>query len=469
MARNSKAGLQGTRKKLGQFLSRLPGRTERRKRVPVRGLHLGIDYGTSRSKLVLTDYGAAGGERSFVVRPPSDLGGDGGYLIPSTVTVANESIKFGYLAEANSNGATAYRSLKMLCAYPKQYFGDDVPLPPGLNARDLATLYVGHLVQLGQQSARRYASRFRAEPQFSMTMGAPMAQLDKPDLHAMFVEVARVAHRLTERLDLLHGVSARNARRVLADVRKELAGSETAEPRAWVRSEAEAALFWAHKSPDIDDGRYACVDVGAGTTSASWFHIVARRRGGVMLREQLSFYGAACNPPACDAIDAALAEQTLDIATVADVREQETQLIETLSSEQMISVNDVLTEITSVFGSASGEAFHKEKSLIAWRNSRAQIFFLGGGSKIEAVRNKLIALKVDWLSSDPEAEPGIPLDLTEEDGSELREDPTFLLVAYGLARRLGDVPDTFSPSQVEAFRRSYSTRERESSENLYSD
>ena len=66
----------------------------------------------------------------------------------------------------------------------------------------------------------------------------------------------------------------------------------------------------------------------------------------------------------------------------------------------------------------------------------------------------------DWLKPSPVAEPGIPVDLVEEDGADLREDLTFLLVAYGLSRRLADVPDTFRPSEIPDLKRTMRPRER---------
>ena len=456
-------------RKLGRFLSRGPidqpqGRPEAR----TRNLHLGVDYGTSTSKLVLTDYSAVEGERSFVVRPLQEHGGGGGCRIPSIVSISGERIRFGFQAAASFAEANVYRSLKMLCAYPDRYYGDDVTLPAGLDARDLATLFVGHLIQLGQDSAQRYAKRFGAEPQVGLTLGAPMAQLDDPRLSAMFVEMARQAHGLGNRLDLLCAVSIENARRALSEVRQELAGSAVDEPRALVRSEAEAALFWAYRSPDIEPGRYACVDVGAGTTSASWFHINATRSGDVVLKDRLSFYGAACRPPACDAIDAALAIATEATGSISEMRGREDELIKTLSTEDMLAVNEILAEIADVFGVASKEAFRKEESTKRWRESCSRIFFLGGGSRIGEVRQKLIARMAVWLRTDPMADPGLPSDLTEEDGGELCEDPVFLLVAYGLARRLGDVPDVDSPNEVPNFRPTYTIRERVSTDDLYS-
>ena len=325
--------------------------------------------------------------------------------IPSTVSIDGDAMHFGFAAESRADCAVGvYRSLKMLCAYPDRFYGDRAELPPGLSARDLATLHVAYLIQLGQEAGKRYATRYRAEYSMGVTLGVPMAQLDNTGLQQMFVDIAREAFALRDKIDLLNGAAIAEARQALATVREALSGSFPEEPRDWVRSEAEAALFWAHGSPHISHGRYACVDVGAGTTSASWFHISPARSGGALVKDRLSFYGAACMPPGCDAIDAKLA-QHLGLATSAETRGQEAELIERLRVPGRAEVDDVLGEIANVYGLASKEAFEKEKSSLRWKHV-GRVFFLGGGSKLEAVRQRLIARKKDWLTGDPIAEPG---------------------------------------------------------------
>lgn len=433
---------------------------------------LGVDYGTSRSKLVLTDYGSQEEDRSFPVRPSPKCGGDGDFLIPSTVVIDDGRIRFGFDAEAGvRDGNRVYRSLKMLCAYPDDFYGDLAELPfDGLDARDLATLYVGHLIQLGQETAVRYAKRFQAEPSFGVTLGAPMALLEDDDLQTMFVNVAREAFHLLGGADLLNGIAVEDAKSALASARKKLADSKSEQPRDWVRSEAEAALYWAYSSPDIEDGRYACVDVGAGTTSASWFHITEQRLGGLRVKNRLVFWGDACAPPGCDAIDEVLADH-LGLPTKAEVREQESELIHVCWGSQVrTGIGDVLDRIAKVLEHASVEAFQKHRSDYAW-NHIGRMFFLGGGSKIDSVRERVIEHRRVWLNeSEPCADPGAPSDLVEENGAELQGDPTFLLVAYGLARRLADVPDTVGSGSVPTYQPpTQPVRPRPSSDDLYSD
>ena len=447
---------------------RSESQSEERARQPYgsRPLRLGVDYGTSRSKLVITDYGAVDGERSFLVRPPSSANDD--YLIPSTVCAAEDSLLFGFLAEARADEGTPYRSLKMLCAYPDRFYGDRAPLPAGLTARDLATLYVGHLITLGCQAAEQYAGRLDSTASVSITLGAPMAQLDEEGLHPFFVGIAKEAFTLAAQLDLKETVSIADARDALESVRTKVGHEPPQNPRDWVRSEAEAALFWAHRSPDIAHGRYACVDVGAGTTSASWFHINTVRSGGVLVNDGLSFYSAACAPPACDAVDRVLATYVQDVDTLPGIRGRENELLQRLPDQGRAELDQVLAEIANVFGDASAQAFPKDRSTSRWRGI-GQVFFLGGGTKLDVVQHRLLQEKADWLKRDSVADPGLPSDLFEQDGSELRADPAFLLVAYGLARRLGDVPDVYSPGQVGPFTPQYSVRDRPSSEDMYSD
>lgn len=448
----------------GNFLSR---RTPDARPSETRQLRLGVDYGTSRSKLVITDYGAIPRERSFVVRPPREFTAEGDFRIPSTVSVDQGTIHFGFAAEECADRADAvYRSLKMLCAYPDHFYGDHAEMPPNLNARDLATLYVGHLIQLGQQAASRYSDRLGVQWSMGVTLGVPMAQLDDDDLARLFVSIAREAFSLKDSIDLLDGVASASAADALMTVRKELSASSPEEPRDWVRSEAEAALFWAYRSPEIPEGRYACIDVGAGTTSASWFHLSAVKSGDDLMKERLSFYGAECEPPACDAIDDVLADH-LELSTRAEARGREMELLERLSDPGTTAVDQVLDEIAKVFGTASAAAFKKQMSVMAWRKI-GRVFFLGGGSKIDVVRQRLVVQKEEWLSQEPLAEPGMPTDLTEENGDELHVDPTFLLVAYGLSRRLAEVPDSFRPGQISDYQPRPPTRDLPSRDDLYS-
>src|SRR5438876_2497009 len=77
--------------------------------TPKRRVHLGIDYGTSTSKIVLRDYGAPGGEAAFVVVR------DGSFRIPSRVCVTSNELIFGD-DRKSAEDCDIYESLKMRVA-----------------------------------------------------------------------------------------------------------------------------------------------------------------------------------------------------------------------------------------------------------------------------------------------------------------------------------------------------------------
>src|SRR5262245_49631169 len=83
-----------------------------------RRLHLGLDFGTCWSKLVLRDYESAQ-PRCFVVRPPRSYQGAGDYRIPSAVVIDDDRMVFGWKGQqlAGCNGATTYASPKMQAAF----------------------------------------------------------------------------------------------------------------------------------------------------------------------------------------------------------------------------------------------------------------------------------------------------------------------------------------------------------------
>ena len=189
------------------------------------------------------------------------------------------------------------------------------------------------------------------------------------------------------------------------------------------------------------------MDVGAGTTNATWLHISDTKSKGIRVKDRLSFYAAECEPPACDALNQVLSTQ-IDGSTFQDTRGRENELVGRLDSAGRTAYDNVLRSIANVLIKASVTAFSKEQKIANWMGL-CQVFLHGGGTRLDLVRRVLIEAKKRWLiESDPVANPGLPDDLSEIDGSALREDVDLLLVAYGLARRLGDVVDAIFPVDV---------------------
>src|SRR5260370_14069882 len=148
-----------------------------------------------------------------------------------------------------------------------------------------------------------------------MTIGIPMIFYTDPDLRRVFVAIARVAWSLFRARGPINARSIRigQAQQYLRDAQADVMSDPISdeEIRYWVRSEAEAALWWAFRSPQIAEGPYAKIDIGAGTTNASVFRIVMGRPEGVedgpAVKLKMAFFGASSSPVGMDAVDETLA------------------------------------------------------------------------------------------------------------------------------------------------------------------
>src|SRR5713226_4914344 len=157
--------------------------------TPKRRIHLGIDYGTSTSKIVFRDYGAPGGEMAFVVVR------GGSFRIPSRVCATAAEFVFGDDSRSSAQ-CDVYESLKMRVAAeatdnPKYYFGPMNALPSGFTSHDLAVLTVWFLISEGHRAVSDYLAGRAEAANIGMTMGVPMAFFKDERLRSSFLKIAR--------------------------------------------------------------------------------------------------------------------------------------------------------------------------------------------------------------------------------------------------------------------------------------
>src|SRR5262245_24969899 len=266
---------------------------------PNRIIRLGIDYGTSNSKIVFRDYGAPGGEKAYVVLR------NGAFRVPSAVSVNSEGLSFGMNPQTSVRDPRTgwHESLKMRVAgevkndYGRYCFGPQLDLPRDFSAKDLAILTVWFLISEGCRAIQQHLRTDLKSIKLGMTLGMPMSFYEDDQLKCAFWNIARNAYALYRSRGLLERPTIRlqEARKLLdfasSTVDKEGPLSSD-EERNWVRTEAEAALWWPFQSPQVSDGPYAQIDIGAGTTNYSIFRIVAQSRNGHWIKEGLAFFGA---------------------------------------------------------------------------------------------------------------------------------------------------------------------------------
>lgn len=420
-----------------------------------RHLHLGVDFGTCWSKLVLRDYEARE-DRCFVVQPDERFGSNGDYRIPSAVVIHERSLWFGWQGQvrAQQPHAIVIHSPKMRAAFGERAVANPVPLPVGATAEDLAALVVAYLLEIGRCAAEEYVTWLpgRFNPQITMTIGAPMSLLDSHELRPKFLRIARTGFELFRSLprSVLDGMLIEDGIQAVRCARARVADKAVAEPREWVRSEAEAGLLWMFCSAAVPEGLYSCIDVGAGTTDVSFFRIVSRPIDGTWQKHGMVFFSGESDPPGVDALDEVLVANGLGDSVPA-VRGTEAELIQGLNGSALATVRSIVDSSFSIYRRAFSSGYRKHVSQSAWENYG--LFTLGGGNKLPCFKDAFRAKVWEQLNHPRLMDAGHPVDLYEwrRDLQPFRGDASFLLVAYGLSFQDFDTPPTDAPHEVPPF------------------
>ena len=345
-----------------------------------RRLHLGIDYGTSTSKIVFRDYGARGEEKAYLVLR------NGEFRIPSRVCATATDLIFGDGSRTDSD-CDIYHSIKMRAAAeasedPSLYFGLQNAIPVGLTASDFAALTLWFLISEGHRAIKTYLGGSLEGVAVGMTMGVPMSFFANQRLRNTFLQIARLGWILYRNEGLLEAsCSIDRAARLLP---KYIDHSATPIPefemRDWIRSEAEAAMWWPFQSPAIAPGPYAKVDIGAGTTHASLYRIFDDHHG---VKRGLAFFGAVSVAHGMDAVDRAIADYQQLGGDCFALRGLEEAILKSDAKARgaLIPVKD---DIYEAYRKAWIETYQKIGSSIsevrAWHDHR--IFVIGGGSLV---------------------------------------------------------------------------------------
>jgi len=458
------------------FVEELP-RQER----ATRRFHLGLDWGTSFTKLILRDYGQGEKGNAFVLMPE---GAGNGFRYPSVTFVDDGKIYFGTEAELRRvNAGEPILSLKMLVIDPKR-FCSSAPGSSKLSYKDLAMLFLSHTISLGMNTAEMLAKRADKKAIMGMTLGVPTEQLETAAHSSIYLRLAQTAHIIAMKLGVdPQSMTETEAMDVIAEAHEmwETGGYVTDDPEnyhQWLRPELGAAMLWGFKSPAIAPGLYSCVDVGAWTTDVSFFRIHSRARDedfeeGVE-KYGIAFYGGASRPPGMNFVDELLAKE-LKMARPEELRGKEEQLLNDKIYPAVI--DEAVDRFFDTYRMGFNSSYNKERNQPAWCNLNVMV--IGGGSKVPKIKRRFKEFPIDgagWRDPILLSNLGIPPDLYNipSDGiaakNQYQGDIDFLHVAYGLSVHSGDFPETTLSTQMEPFTPEPRVRRFKSPEELgYSD
>lgn len=407
--------------------------------MPRRPVHLGLDYGTSASKLILRDLGANGAP----IAKPILFGGE--FRIPSSLLVAGDRIFLGRSPAPGDIGVWLH-SVKMFAAAetdPTAYALQAPRLPTGLRFLDLATITVWWLLGLGRQEAVRQLRIPERDVALSFSLGVPMHFHADPKLRETFMRVAAGADFLLKQVGPLARpeIEVGQAIELSLKVQREMPRASMTE--SLVKSEAQAAIWFTYQSPKAPQGPYVKVDVGAGTTNVSVF----RLHGDVAARtkDQLNVFGTGSSATGMDNVDAAIASALNDQRLAAYRGLENRWLADPRVTQNGQRVINAIFEVLKQGWAASGaKIVGLPHERAAWR-SNCRMLLVGGGSLVNAIRERIQEHPDDSTCRVRILELDVPRDL-QMGGS--KSFLPFMLVAYGLSDPDLDIQELRVPAEI---------------------
>lgn len=327
---------------------------------PIRRINIGLDFGTSTTKVIVRIEEPTG-RPLFRVVGPSDQRDT--VLYPSVIALADGHLCFGHSAVQSASDVKA-ASFKMNLpaeAGSRQHawrgrfcLGDS-----GLSAEEASTLYVAWVLNdVLSQLRNAYAG---SDLRVTVNAAAPLDHLRQEEsLHRLF-------HRIFFRALKMHSHSAARwslvtARTALRQVHAIPIPTEEESPIS-VFPETHAAMTSYILVPGRARGKYATVDVGAGSTDVAffWFH----HPDGSYAEgpPEMCYFGAATDFVGMDDVDQAVALRLGVSLSEAKERREQKQIDISVVDE----VREVFSEMFNCYRRAFGESYGRCAGEYEWR------------------------------------------------------------------------------------------------------
>ena len=343
-------------------------------------LVVGVDFGTSSTKVVWKNLR----EQYFeLFRWRPELKGLDSALLPSTVSVRAGKILFGNSDPGDGEVWLPSIKLCVLCSRNASVCRCDGSIAkcgqiqlPGTTgpvaAAAVGCLFLAHVFQRVEERLRQTFPN--DDVILIWNIGCPMDHLDEVDSKTSWEKMVGVAMQLRGRV-------SNPAELALLNEASELMAAFALPPdrNFFIQPEGMAAVKAFLESPrGSEEKTYAIVDVGAGTTEVSFFFNGGiRSKGGV---PQPSYLADSTEAVGGGKFDIELAAAwSCDVETARRRKEQSKDKIPMVPSVGAIRQQFDLT----------CRKILKEKKLTAKANKRFDLFIIGGGGRLPALRDSL--------------------------------------------------------------------------------
>lgn len=286
---------------------------------PVRRVNIGLDFGTSTTKVIVRIEDAAAKPR-FVIIGPSEQSNT--VLFPSSVAVEGGGLLFGHAAHVSATPvkATSFKMNLPAEAGSRQHswrgrlrLGDT-----GLTAENVSTLYIAWVLK--DVLTQLQIALGGVDLKVTVNAAAPLDQMQEEK------SLRDVFHRTFYRALRIHRLAAAPwpldaARSALRQADAEKLPRDEDSPVS-VFPETHAAMTSYMLLPGRPKGKYASVDVGAGSTDVAffWFHNPDGKHAEGT--PEMCYYGAASAFVGMDDVDQAIANHIGQPNAVAKARRE---------------------------------------------------------------------------------------------------------------------------------------------------
>lgn len=478
----------------------LPPRPTPIRAVQDKLIQIGLDFGTSGTKVVYRDL-------QMGVSRPMDfnhrLKGYPSYVLPSTVTIEGGKVFFGIAAEERSGSGQVFRSFKIClacqvrvseCRKCEHRLGNSergvfrVGTGGGalvIDAQQLATWYLAYVIGKAHAAIReRWPEPWRLK--VWVNVGAPIDQYQGKIGKEGFTKAAYYAEKLSD--EVRDGVPIQ----LLVDEHQRISWAYPTIPdgsqrKVFVLQETAAGLMSFIHSPAPMLGLYAIVDVGAGTTDVSFFRLASLSQTDLCM----AFYDARTGIVGADDMDRAIADLALSKLQAAESltpMQKMALLQEARITKSSLNNSDGLTlqvgeravfvsrqelepalkpactQMLEIYRKTNHAAFQKESLVERWRSYT--LFFLGGGTRMDLLRSAFSMFRPSGYNREiTPTQLSAPEDF--EASPKTRADFDLLAIAYGLSHPAVDFPKIYNPSEVNPMELRIPVRPRLDRDELY--
>ncbi len=362
---------------------RVPGSPRLAVKPVERTIVVGVDFGTSTTKVMWQDLTT----NDFELVQWFPESGLAGFLLPSNVTCRGGLLKYGTRDSDTQQDDVTVSSIKLcvLCRRNKRICScgnavaqnGNIRLPGsdrGYAADVFGCLFLAYVFRSVEQLLE---GRFPHDQMLMIwNIGCPMDHLDEDGRRQDWERMAGVA------MDLANEEEPEGQTRCLDDVEKRLT-SHNVQPdhdrNYFIQPEGLAAVKAFLESPHAEAKTYAIVDVGAGTTEVSFFfngQIISEP--GHPLRP--SYLADSTQAVGGLKIDSELAGLwRCDIAFARQRKQTRTLTVPALKS---------LQEIYAQYGRTCWEIVKGQK-LVAAHDKHFDLFVIGGGGRLQRLHDEL--------------------------------------------------------------------------------